>query len=233
MPLNILKHKSYNVYNAKNIERVRRDEALAREKEERDREAKRRAVIGSLRDKAGSYQEKSRSLESQHRNDEELQEGVLDREREEEVAYTERRNIYRGDIVGLLSGNSSRQPRKSTDAETDTEPQTWGALAKEQPSRRRNDSITDARSKAALDPLAMMQASVQETLEVQSRTRPARAAHEGSEMDEKERRRHRHHRQHRTGHREKEHGGRSERERERGRRRSAHARTGSSRVDKH
>ncbi|KAG5436964.1 hypothetical protein PCANB_001374 [Pneumocystis canis] len=36
MPLNILKHKSWNVYNKNNIEKVLRDEALAKKKEEEE-----------------------------------------------------------------------------------------------------------------------------------------------------------------------------------------------------
>ncbi|KTW26425.1 hypothetical protein T552_02906 [Pneumocystis carinii B80] len=57
MPLNILHHKSWNVYNKSNIEKVRRDEALARKKEEekemrmREADGKRRLKI--LRERSG------------------------------------------------------------------------------------------------------------------------------------------------------------------------------------
>ncbi|KAG5519564.1 hypothetical protein PMAC_001719 [Pneumocystis sp. 'macacae'] len=57
MPLNILKHKSWNVYNKTNIERVWRDEMLAKKKEEdnemriREADAERRLKI--LRERSG------------------------------------------------------------------------------------------------------------------------------------------------------------------------------------
>jgi hypothetical protein len=57
MPINLLHHKSYHVYNSKNIERVKRDEQLAKEKEQvenyrtEDRERKERTRL--LRERAG------------------------------------------------------------------------------------------------------------------------------------------------------------------------------------
>ncbi|EMR09407.1 hypothetical protein PNEG_02352 [Pneumocystis murina B123] len=57
MPLNILHHKSWNVYNKSNIEKVRRDEALARKKEEeremRMREADGKRRLRILRERSG------------------------------------------------------------------------------------------------------------------------------------------------------------------------------------
>ncbi|QSL66515.1 hypothetical protein MERGE_000895 [Pneumocystis wakefieldiae] len=57
MPLNILHHKSWNVYNKSNIERVRRDEAFARKKEEekemRMREADGKRRLRILRERSG------------------------------------------------------------------------------------------------------------------------------------------------------------------------------------
>lgn len=57
MPLNILKHKSYHVSRADNLERVRRDEEAAAKKEEeqrkRERAAKRASQIEALRRQKG------------------------------------------------------------------------------------------------------------------------------------------------------------------------------------
>lgn len=50
MPINLLKHKSYHVYNARNIERVRRDEAASAERAEANRVAAKQAKLAALRD---------------------------------------------------------------------------------------------------------------------------------------------------------------------------------------
>lgn len=50
MPINLLKHKSYHVYNARNIERVRRDEAASAERAEANRVVAKHAKLAALRD---------------------------------------------------------------------------------------------------------------------------------------------------------------------------------------
>lgn len=49
MPLNLLKHKSYHVHNARNVERVRRDEAAAAKRAEAERTHLKREKLAALR----------------------------------------------------------------------------------------------------------------------------------------------------------------------------------------
>lgn len=167
MPIKLLKHKSYHVNNAKNIERVRRDEEEARTKEEeRNREnakLERSSRLEALRAKNKSS-EKGSIPESQNdsfKNKPTHKDINAELPLEHEKGYEEMDNVYREDIVSLMMRSSKNSHKNPADSETLSGPQPF--------SRRSKVPVTvrESQIKASLDPLAQMEMALSKTHEIE------------------------------------------------------------------
>lgn len=190
MPLNILKHKSYHVYNEKNIERVRRDEEDARikeeiarnEREKNERSARLEALrkrkeytsLGTNRPATGNSRPQDDTREFDSRVKEKTNTSPSDRIQEAGISdlnelteekkegYQETNNIYKGDIVKLLAGptNSKSEADSSSDSP-------FRKRFKRQSSDF--ERTRDRNLKASLDPLDLMEQAVNRTREAEEK----------------------------------------------------------------
>lgn len=217
MPINLLKHKSYHVYNAQNIERVKRDEAEARlkqEEEERQRaKAEREERLGQLRARRQHPERKSEGngLERagiEKHNESNIGEAVKKEflgEENGDVGFTETTNVFRGSIVSLLTGGTKKARQ---DSYNDNQSSTFSNVLQQQGrskswNRGSNLGTHDRHVKSSLDPLAEMEKAVLETKAMEDEAeRAAAAAKEAKDRRELERRRHRHRDGHRHSQRE-------------------------------
>lgn len=220
MPINLLKHKSYHVYNSQNIERVRRDEAEARLKQEEEEQqrakAKREERLEELRARRhqpgrkleGSNKVEQAVVEQRNKNGETVKREVLDQsEEKDDEGYTETTNVYKGNINSLLTGTKNAHQHSSHTDQFDTFSTVLQETARSK-SRKRgsNTAAHDGRVKSSLDPLAAMERAVSETKVFEDEAERAAVA---KDRRESERRRHRHRDGHRDGHEHRSSGERS------------------------
>lgn len=175
MPLNLLKHKSYHVSRAENLERVRKDEAAAAKKLQEDRQVQRANQIAELRQRKGIEAGSRQTREIEKTGDafgafRSLEDGKLAESAKSKPAdKRDARPYEQSRVLEYTSGSvmSSLYAQSSGDrSRTRSSTRKGGRVSKSQHDRgppmsaRKKD---DARVKSDMDPLAAILKGVEMT----------------------------------------------------------------------